>query len=558
MGSLESRLFCRLDGLSAAAREQQRLLSVADLGLLEADSVPVFEEAAQTASRFLAAPVSWLGIMDRDNLWLRAAVGLSKLGLMNRLAKTRRLSREESFCTHVVDSQQVFVVQDTLHHPALSPTPLAQQYGIRAYMAAPLLVSSGHCLGTLAVLDLEPREFSDRDVQTLELIARWCVSEFERDAALKYSAPGIEPKGLGGFGLSTYPSGASDSSSLGSSPTFTRALTAQAYDSGLAESSVSSTTVSSNGVGHRLGTGGPNSTPGATSSFQGQTAGSLDLPHNPLRLQLVGQLTQQLRAPLTAVLGMAGMLSREIYGPLTEKQREYLDVIHRSGQTLLSLIQEIMDLAALEEDQTGLNLTPVDVELLSQQIIHNLSSTAKQRNLDLRFSVEPGQRTWHLDKDKVRQMLYHLLFSIIQSANTDSVLRLHVSRKVMHLQFSLWISHPWLGDGLAPAEIQGADLLAVAEDMGGAIALEEEGGVGLLSRRKLSSEESLDLGLANPMNTKSLSELLESASVERPENLRLLLSRHLAELQGGQLFVQSSLEAGYRYIALLPINEAAD
>jgi hypothetical protein len=479
MSGLESRLFCRLDGLSAAAREQQRLLAVADLGLLETDSVPVFEEAAQTAAQFLGAPICWLGILDRDNLWFRAALGLSKLGLMNTLAKSRRMAREESFDTNVVDSHQVLAIPDTTQHPAFVQNMLVQQYGIRSYLGTPLIASSGHCLGTLAVLDLEPREFSEQQVQFLELVARWCVSEFERDRATTL-------------------------------PSFGRALSF---------------------------------VPPAPVTQSSSPAPTSEAPPSPLRLQLVGQLTQQLRAPLTAVLGMAGMLSREIYGPLTEKQREYLDVIQRSGQTLLSLIQEIMDLAALDDGQGGLNLTPVDVELLCQQVIHTLTPMGNQRELELRFSVEPGQRVWHLDKDKVRQMLYHLIFSIIHSANAESVLRLHVSRKQRQLQFSLWVSHPWLGDGLPPNDgTEDLGILPVnSHGLEGNAEFEQMGGsVGTATRASLGS--------------KDLLELLQSASAERPENLRLLLSRHLAEIQGGQLFVQSSLESGYRYIALLPIS----
>ncbi len=502
MSGFESRLFCRLDGLSAAAREQQRLLVVADLGLLETESVPVFEEATQTAAQFLDAPLCWLGILDRDNLWLRAALGLSKLGLMNAIAKSRRMSREDSFDTNVVDSHQVLMIPDTIQHPAFAQSLLVQQYGIRSYLGTPLIVSTGQCLGTLAVLDLEPRTYSEKQIQSLELVARWCVSEFERDRAINQS----HSAALQGF----------------------------APKDTLVPPSLSR---ESSGVAN-----------------MGRESDDLEASQpNPLRLQLVGQLTQQLRAPLTAVLGMAGMLSREIYGPLTDKQREYLEVIQRSGQTLLSLIQEIMDLAALEDGKNALNLTPVDVELLCQQVIHTLTPMGNQRDLELRFSVEPGQRVWHLDKDKVRQMLYHLIFSIIQSANTESILRLHVSRKQSQLQFSIWVSHPWLGDGLPPND--GSDSLGIlpisSDHLDQGFDFEPAGVA--VSTAKRHMDPTMD-----PLTAKGLAEILQTASAERPENLRLLLSRHLAEVQGGQLFIQSSLESGYRYIALLPISSMGD
>lgn len=508
MNGLETRLFCRLDGLSAAAREQQRLFTVAELGLLETDSIPVFEEATQTAAQFLNAPVCWMSVLDRDRLWLKASIGLSKLGLMNPLAKTRRMTREDSFDTHVVDSQQVLALSDAALHPAFSQSALVQQFGIRAYLGAPLVVSGGHCLGTLAILHTEPREFTEKDIQSLELVARWCVSEFERDQALANNP-----------GASATPVSLSTGQSTAALPSAADSRSNSALRTHRQDDAVSG----------------------------GRVTGQED--PSPLRLKLVGQLTQQLRAPLTAVLGMAGMLSREIYGPLTDKQREYLEVIQRSGQTLLSLIQEIMDLAALDNDQNGLNLTPVDVELLAQKVLHSLTPMGNQHDLQLQCSVEPGKRVWRLDKDRLRQMLYHLVFSIIQSANDGSVVKIHISRKTAQLQFSLWVSHPWLGEGLPPNNGgESFNVLPVTTHaFSNSLEQSETGGVATVQR--LLGE------LSAPLNSENFHELLKATSAERPENLRLLLSRHLAEIQGGQLFIQSSAESGYRYIALLPISD---
>ncbi|MGB5768268.1 MAG: histidine kinase, partial [Crocosphaera sp.] len=96
-------LFCRLDGLTPAVREQQRVKTLKHLGLLDTETIPIFDEATQTAARFIEAPICILGTMVQDHLWLKSAVGLSRLGLMNNLASTRRISRQEAFSTYVVD-----------------------------------------------------------------------------------------------------------------------------------------------------------------------------------------------------------------------------------------------------------------------------------------------------------------------------------------------------------------------------------------------------------------------------------------------------------------------
>jgi len=81
-------------------------------------------------------------------------------------------------------------------------------------------------------------------------------------------------------------------------------------------------------------------------------------------------------------LGMAGVVSREIYGPLTAKQKEYLEIIQNSGRYLLSLVNEISELGALDESTQSLNLISVDIEMLCQQAINILEEAipARARN----------------------------------------------------------------------------------------------------------------------------------------------------------------------------------
>lgn len=88
MGIPENRLFCRLDGLTVAAREQQRRIALIELGLLDAETVPVFEEATQTAAHSLNAPICLLGLIDQQRHWFKSTVGLSRMGLMNEDRKS--------------------------------------------------------------------------------------------------------------------------------------------------------------------------------------------------------------------------------------------------------------------------------------------------------------------------------------------------------------------------------------------------------------------------------------------------------------------------------------
>jgi len=468
MSSQENRLFCRLDGLTTSAREQQRSHVITMLGLLNTDSIPIFEEATQTAAQSLNVPICILGLINGEHERFKSAVGLSTLGLMNELATTRQIDRQESFSTYVVDGGQTLLIADALTDSTFANSILVYQYGIRAYLGVPLLTYRGDCIGALAVMDVVPRHFSQQDVAFLQLMARWSMSEFERQRS-QMSQP----------------------------------------------QSVRSTAIEN-----------------------AAQAADLSLT-NQLKVNLLGQLAQDLRTPLTSVMGMASVLSREIYGPLTTKQKEYLDIIHNSGQYLLSLMNEIVELSELKEIDQTLNLTSVDIEMLCQQAIITLEQVAQRRDQQVHLTIEPGRRIWLLDKEKVRQMLYHFIFSIIQSSTAGSLVRLHISRRDTSLNLSIWVSHPWLGEGLP------------CTDMGSQPSL-----VGAAVSNGLESPKfnGSTTAIAHPTTGNYVLTPDKEAEIDIAprKNVGLLLSQHLVELHGGQVTIQNDLDTGFRYIITIP------
>ncbi|MBW4619442.1 MAG: GAF domain-containing protein [Cyanosarcina radialis HA8281-LM2] len=466
----ERRLFCRLDSSTPTAKEQQRLKAIADLGILAVKTVPVFDEATQTAARFLSAPICILGVMASDWLLFKSAVGLSRVGLMNELATLRQIARSESFCNYVVDSQQVLAISDAATDPVFAKSSLFQHYGIRSYLGVPLLTSSGHCLGTLAVMDLMPRTFDRKDIEFLSLMAHWVTSEFERQHLAQ------EMQNI----------------------------------SAIANLALSQPS-------ERLST----------------------VPiTQKIKVKLLTLLSQELLTPLTSVMGMTSVLNREIYGPLTSKQKEYLDIIHRSGQYLVSLVDEIVALDVLEERSQKLHLTSVDVEMLCQQVINGLEQVAARRGQKLKLSVASEHRVWPLDKDKVRHILYYLTLNLIQSADERSVIKIEVSNQAGRLNITIGASdrsqkqlcsQPAVGS-LSP--ISADTCLTINEPS---------------SMSVLESQSPLSAAVAHLLtNFENMAEVFESSNNSR-ESLGLILSYALAELHDGQISVTNSPQTGYGY-----------
>ncbi|MEM9804184.1 MAG: GAF domain-containing sensor histidine kinase [Cyanobacteria bacterium P01_D01_bin.56] len=468
--SISPRLACSLEGVPPTEREQLRLNKLKELQLIDLVPLPIFEEAAQSVSRLLAAPICLVSVFDQQNQIFKATMGLSSLGLMNQLAATRELPKAESFGIQVIDSGQSLMLSDVTQHPAFSKSLLVQKYGVRAYLGVPLMTSERCCIGTLEVMDIMPRQYTQQDLALLELNARWAMSEYEKHCWLENGK--IQQK----------PSIAADVSLL-----------------------------------------------------EAPIQGKIDT----LRINLISQLTQDLRNPLTAITGMASMLSRKIYGPLTEKQQEYANVVLSSSQSLLNLTNEIMELGALDEQPSELTLASVDIEMLAQQSLQPVESSHQKKDLGISLTVEPGSRIWVLDKRIIKQLLYNLTLSIATASAEGSTIRLHISRKDNKLNLATWVSNPWLGEDLPQSIIvwaQRNNLLATNR------SFEDAYGFDMLP----------DMATSQP-NT-SASE--ESTLTNIRQELGLLLSQQLTALHDGEIIIQGSYNHGYRYVVSLPQFEA--
>ncbi|ACK73312.1 GAF sensor signal transduction histidine kinase [Gloeothece citriformis PCC 7424] len=492
-----NRLFCRLDGLTPAIREQQRVSILKNLGLLEADTIPLFEEAVQTAARYLEAPICILGLMVNEQVWLKSAIGLSHLGLMNELASSRKITRQEAFCTYVVDSHQPLIIYDTYNDLVFARSTLAQYYGIRSYLGSPLITAEGWCIGTLSVMDLVPREFSQKDLEFLTLSARWCLREYERDHLLK-----TRPTHTNEWVV------VDPTSPVKSVASFSQNLTDNAGSAKIS-------------VGNSI---------------------------NTIKLKLLKQLTQELRAPLTSVIGMASVILGGVFGSLTSKQKEYLDIIYNSGQQLNSLVDEILRLGGTDDLSSQLTLNPLNIEMLCQQILNDLGKVAAAKRQELRLSVEPGQRIWLLDKDKAQQAIYYLMLSVLNSSEAGGEVRVHISRKTKTLNLAFWVSHPWLADGLPQINL-------LTEPLKNSLVMETEG----FGHKNQLGYYDPELGnhiLSASCLESALCQLKDQNLLDQHQNpqqiLGLLLACHFAESHGGKILIQGSSESGYRYVLTLP------
>ncbi|RMS53257.1 Signal transduction histidine kinase [Pseudomonas amygdali pv. photiniae] len=133
-----------------------------------------------------------------------------------------------------------------------------------------------------------------------------------------------------------------------------------------------------------------------------------------MKSEFLATMSHELRTPLNAVIGFSEALKDGMVGNMTDAQRRYIGDIFNSGQHLLSLINDILDLSKVEAGMMTLELEPVDLdELLSNSLLIVREQAALQR-IQLKLETEADFGLLELDRRKTKQIVYNLLANAVK------------------------------------------------------------------------------------------------------------------------------------------------
>jgi len=137
---------------------------------------------------------------------------------------------------------------------------------------------------------------------------------------------------------------------------------------------------------------------------------------NRAKSEFLAAMSHELRTPLTCIIGMSATLLRWSLGELNQRQRDCLQVIHDSGEHLLELINDILDLSQLEAGKTILNLSEFSLSRLAQQSLKAFAekAEAKQVSLEIDLHLEPECDRFIADPHRIRRILLNLLSNAIK------------------------------------------------------------------------------------------------------------------------------------------------
>lgn len=150
--------------------ETQRLQALADYDILDTPEEPAFDEIVELLSLICETPIAVINFIDRDRQWFKSVKGLD----------VRETPLDVSICAHALLQPGVFIVPDTTLDPRFANNPLVtQEPHLRFYAGALLHSRNGYPLGTLCVLDYQPRELSERQRFALKALANQVMMHLE-------------------------------------------------------------------------------------------------------------------------------------------------------------------------------------------------------------------------------------------------------------------------------------------------------------------------------------------------------------------------------------------
>jgi signal transduction histidine kinase/putative methionine-R-sulfoxide reductase with GAF domain len=222
--------------------------------------------------------------------------------------------------------------------------------------------------------------------------------------------------------------------------------------------------------------------------------------------EFLANMSHELRTPLNAIIGFSEVMSEGMFGELNEKQQEYSQDIHASGQHLLSLINDILDLSKIEAGRMELELTEVNLPTAIENALILVRERAGRRGIALETHVDERLGQIQADERKIRQVVLNLLSNAIKFTPE--------------------------GGSINVRAIPGAGVVEVSvSDTGVGIAPEDQEAI---------FEEFRQVGTA--------------AKKVEGTGLGLALSRKFIELHGGRIWVQSQVGAGSTFTFTVPVR----
>ncbi|MEM6528102.1 MAG: GAF domain-containing protein, partial [Chloroflexota bacterium] len=251
---------------------------------------------------------------------------------------------------------------------------------------------------------------------------------------------------------------------------------------------------------------------------------------NRLKSQFLANISHELRTPLNAIIGYTEMTVEGIYGFLNDQQNDRLSRVLSSGQHLLALISDVLDLSKIEAGQMELEM----IDTSPVEIIHNsmvlITPQAEEKGLLVELSMPTRPPRIHVDRGRIQQVITNLLSNAVKFTDEGTV-RVTMRRVLTNDGYSSVLDIP------TTVEVADGSWLAIAV---------EDTGIGISEADQKFIFDAFRQA--------------DGSAARRHEGtgLGLAIAREISQMHGGHIWVQSEPEAGSTFTVLLPVIEEVE
>jgi PAS domain S-box-containing protein len=221
----------------------------------------------------------------------------------------------------------------------------------------------------------------------------------------------------------------------------------------------------------------------------------------------LANMSHELRTPLNGIIGFAEFLADEKPGPLSPKQKEYLEDILHSGKHLLHVINDVLDLAKVEAGKMELTPETFSIRKAIDDVYAALELMAQRKQLHINIQLDPAFDEVTLDRNRFKQVLYNLLSNAVKFTDERGSVEV-VTNQTDEIHFRLVVADT--GIGIKPENL----------------------------KRLFKEFEQIDPSQRRGQGT----------------GLGLALTRRIVQLQSGSIDVESEFGKGTKFTIVLPLG----
>jgi len=458
--------------------EEGRLRALYSYDLLDHDVGPVFDDIIRIAADVCDVEISVIALIDADRQYF----------LSRNNMKPRETPRVIAFCAHaILEPHMTFEIENATKDPRFKDNPLVTgEIGVRFYAAHPLTTDEGFALGGLCLIGKEPKTLSDVQRNTIRNLANIIMTLFEARkkeiefnnsrmkteealsrseerfrALIDYMPSFINLKDKDGhyelinrkhvemFGFRQQNiTGKVISEFLPEK----QAVEATAQEHEVVDAKLAVTRERQIAIDQetreflvtkfpifdeagdvaRIGTIGTDITE-LKRTQDALVAAKADVEAaNRSKSEFLAAMSHDLRTPLNAIIGFADAINIQHFGSIGEKYQEYAKDIRASGEYLLSLINDILDLSAIEAGKQVLSKEDISVVDVVTECGKLVEGQARALGIDLVIDVAEGLTPLHADRRATKQILLNLLSNAIKFTPQGGKITLGVEVKNQH------------------------------------------------------------------------------------------------------------------------------